>query len=320
MMPVALIASRRWGVVACSSSAAARASTASAVTCSGPQRPAESASISSRTPAVAPRRQSVTSGSGCVFSHSATAGSFKQLGDGGNALQQVLLRFRCHSRPLLQPRFGPAVDDIRGARKKRPVTDAKEVGVGNPAGRNVLSPDCSLCLIRGVLLQHFSCYSFAIFCRYQAGPPRTPLLPVAHLGEGAWRNRIEKGRFSLLNRPSKQKPNKTDRLTTSVASHTNPPRSTPGVAKTRPGIFPGSQPLPCSQLSIYPFANGLMIEPGKPVEQALEVVLDQQRFKVLAVSGNAGCACEPGTRSEGRKTPPRSAARPACGGGRAAAR
>jgi len=47
---------------------------------------------------------------------------------------------------------------------KRPVTDAKEVGVGNPAGRNVLSPDCGEHAPGSPLLQPFAWHSCTIFC------------------------------------------------------------------------------------------------------------------------------------------------------------
>ena len=60
----------------------------------------------------------------------------------------------------------PAVDDIRRSHpeKKRPVTDAKEVGVGNPAGRNVLSPDCSQHASGSLMSQPVAWHSLTIFC------------------------------------------------------------------------------------------------------------------------------------------------------------
>ena len=51
------------------------------------------------------------------------------------------------------------------AQKRRPVTDAKEVGVGNPAGRNVLSPDYSVLLTRKHWPQPVRWHSFTLFCR-----------------------------------------------------------------------------------------------------------------------------------------------------------
>ena len=151
---MALIAARRCGVVPARASAAARASTASAVTCSGP---AVAGGIREHllphagggpAQAIGHQRQRMR------LAATRHPGAFQQFRDRGNALQQILLGFRCHSRlsfnhafARLSMIFGRDVMIHRrwftasSAQKKRPVTDAKEVGVGNPAGRNVLSPD-----------------------------------------------------------------------------------------------------------------------------------------------------------------------------------
>ena len=45
------------------------------------------------------------------------------------------------------------------------MTDAKEVGVGNPAGRNVLSPDYHPYDLPGHLRQPINCHSLTLYWR-----------------------------------------------------------------------------------------------------------------------------------------------------------
>ena len=75
-----------------------------------------------------------------------------------------------------QNRFLSAHKTLTPLYKRRPVTDAKEVGVGNPAGRNVLSPDYSLYPSPSPLRQLFNCHSFTLFCHRSAWPffPQEP--------------------------------------------------------------------------------------------------------------------------------------------------
>ena len=119
MMPVALIAARRCGVVAWPSSAAARASTASAVdvlgsaAASGIREYLLAHAGGGAAQAICHQRQRMR------FQPADNRLVFQQLGDRGNALQQILLGFRCHSLPFLQPRFRPAVHDIRAKQSAR---------------------------------------------------------------------------------------------------------------------------------------------------------------------------------------------------------
>ena len=67
-----------------------------------------------------------------------------------------------HFRPgFLKP--GVQLHNVR-------VTDAKEVGVGNPAEGNVLSPDFNLYQTGIHLPQPVRWHSFTIFCRCRPGP------------------------------------------------------------------------------------------------------------------------------------------------------
>jgi hypothetical protein len=115
--------------------------------------------------------------------------------------------------------------------------------VGNPAGRNVLSPDDSLYATASDLTQPVRCQCCNISCCCRPAPLCRSPPASAYRGDWGPFDGKEKGRLSLLSRPSNNEPTKTEKLTTPLSCHKRPPDATREFPKVQPGVFPRPWPI-----------------------------------------------------------------------------